>query len=89
MQQFPFYYIIETENDLANELNILFDKELIEKMNNYEEALKNRNQNFISKELNKCEIMKNKIENNIKIYENLINEKKAKGENVILLENML
>ena len=89
MQQFPYYCIIEIENDLANELNILFDKELIEKMNNYEEALKNKNQNFISKELNKCEIMKNKIENNIKIYENLISEKKTKGENVIFLENML
>ena len=89
MQQFPFYCIIETENDLANELNILFDKELIEKMNSYEEALKNKNQNSINIELYKNEKMKMKIENNIKIYENFINQKREKGENVIFLEKML
>ena len=89
MQQFPFYCIIETESDLANELNILFDKELIEKMNNYEEALKFKNENYITKELYKYEKSKTKIENNIKIYENLINEKKSKGDNTVILENML
>ena len=89
IQQFPFYCIIETESDLANELNILFDKELIEKMNNYEEALKFKNENYITKELYKYEKSKTKIENNIKIYENLINEKKSKGDNTVILENML
>ena len=89
MQQFPFYCIIETENDLANELNILFDKELIEKMNSYEEALKNKNQNSINIELYKNEKMKMKIENNIKIYENFINQKKEKGENVIFWRKCL
>lgn len=89
MQQFPFYCIIETESDLANELNILFDKELIEKMNNYEEALKFKNENYITKEIYKYEKSKIKIENNIKIYENLINEKKSKGDNTLILENML
>ena len=89
MQQFPFYCIIETESELTNELNILFDKELIEKMNNYEEALKNKNQIFMDKELLKYVVNKNKIENNIKIYENLIIQKKEKGENTSILENML
>ena len=89
IQQFPFYCIIEIESELSNELNILFDKELIEKMNTYEEALKIKNQNFISKELTKCESMKIKLENSIKIYENLIMEKKSKGENYVFLENML
>jgi hypothetical protein len=89
MQQFPFYCIIETESDLANELNILFDKELIEKMNNYEEALKQKNENYISKEIYKYEQNKIKIEKSIKIYENLITEKKLKGENTVFLENML
>ena len=89
IQQFPFYCIIEIENDLSNELNILFDKELIEKMNTYEEALKFKNQNSISKELTKYENMKNKLEKTIKIYENLILEKKSKGENYVFLENML
>ena len=83
IQQFPFYCIIEIENDLSNELNILFDKELIEKMNTYEEALKFKNQNSISKELTKYENTKNKSEKSIKIYENLILEKKSKGENYI------
>ena len=89
MQQFPFYCIIETESDLTNELNILFDKELIEKMNNYEEALKQKNENYISKEIYKYEQNKIKIEKGIKIYENLITEKKIKGENTFFLENML
>ena len=89
MQQFPFYCIIETENDLAGELNLLFDKELIEKMSSYEEALKLKNQNSINNELIKNEKIKAKIENNIKIYENLINQKKEKGESVIFLEKML
>ena len=89
IQQFPFYCIIEIENDLSNELNILFDKELIEKMNTYEEALKFKNQNSIIKELTKYENMKNKLEKSIKIYDNLILEKKSKGENYVFLENML
>ena len=49
MQQFPFYCIIETENDLTDELNLLFDKELIQKMNKYEEVLKQKNENFITR----------------------------------------
>jgi len=89
MQQFPFYCIIETENDLGNELNVLFDRELIEKMNSYEEALKKRNEIFLSKDFVRNVVNKNKIENNIKIYENLISEKKQKGENTVFLENML
>ena len=89
MQQFPFYYIIETDNDLAEELNILFDKELIEKMNNYEETLKMKNEKLVNKEYQSYVNRKNKIENNIKIYEDLINEKKLKGENTSYLEDML
>ena len=89
MQQFPFYCIIETENDLTDELNLLFDKELIQKMNKYEEVLKQKNENFITRELHKFEINKLKNEKNIKIYENLITEKKIKGENTVFLENML
>ena len=89
IQQFPFYCIIEIENDLSNELNILFDKELIEKMNTYEEALKFKNQNSISKELTKYENMKNTLEKSIKICGGLILEKKSKGENYVFLENML
>ena len=58
-------------------------------MNTYEEALKFKNQNSISKELTKYENMKNKLEKSIKIYENLILEKKSKGENYVFLENML
>ena len=89
IQQFPFYCIIETEDELNEELNILFDKELVEKINNYEESLKNKNQKFINKEYQNYLIKMDKLENNIKIYENLIKEKKAKNENTSYLENML
>ena len=89
IQQFPYYCILETEDDLSEELNILFDKELIEKMNSYEEALKIKNEKLINKEYQNYLIRKNKLENNIKIYENLINEKKLKGENTSYLEDML
>ena len=89
IQQFPYYCILETGDDLNEELNILFDKELIEKMNSYEEALKIKNEKLINKEYQNYLIRKNKLENNIKIYENLINEKKLKGENTSYLEDML
>lgn len=78
IQQFPFYTIIEIEDELNEELNILFDKELVEKINNYEEALKNKNDKIINEEYQNYINKKNKLENNIKIYENLINEKKIK-----------
>ena len=89
IQQFPFYCIIETEDDLNEELNILFDKELIEKINNYEESLKNKNEKLINKEYQNYLLRKNKLENNIKIYENLIKEKRDKNENTSYLESML
>ena len=89
IQQFPFYCIIESESDLSNELNVLFDRELIEKMNNYEKAQKSRNEIFLNKDFLRNIENKNKIENNIKIYENLISEKREKGENTVFLENML
>ena len=89
IQQFPFYCIIETEDDLNEELNILFDKELLEKINNYEDALKIKNEILINREYQNSINRKNKIENNIKIYENLIKEKKLRGENTSYLESML
>ena len=89
IQQFPFYCIIETEEELNEELSILFDKELVEKINKYEESLKNKNEKIINKEYQSFLLRKNKIENNIKIYENLINEKKSRGENTSYLESML
>ena len=89
IQQFPFYTIIEIEDELNEELNILFDKELVEKINNYEEALKNKNDKIINEEYQNYINKKNKLENNIKIYENLINEKKSKNENTSYLEDML
>ena len=89
IQQFPFYCIIEIEDELNEELNILFDKELVEKINKYEESLKNKNEKIINKEYQSFLLRKNKIENNIKIYENLINEKKLRGENTTYLESML
>ena len=89
IQQFPFYCIIETEDELNEELSILFDKELVEKINKYEESLKNKNEKIINKEYQSFLLRKNKIENNINIYENLINEKKLKGENTSYLESML
>ena len=89
IQQFPFYCIIETEDELNEELNILFDKELLEKINNYEESLKVRNEMLINREYQININRKNKIENNIKIYENLIKEKKLRGENTSYLESML
>ena len=66
IQQFPFYCIIETEDDLNEELNILFDKELLEKINNYEDALKIKNEILINREYQNSINRKNKIENNIK-----------------------
>jgi hypothetical protein len=58
-------------------------------MNSYEEALKSRNEIFLNKDLLRNVANKNKIENNIKIFENLISEKREKGENTVFLENML
>ena len=89
IQRFPFYCIIETEDELNEELNILFDKELVEKINNYGESLKNKNEKMINKEYQNYVMRQKKLENNIKIYENLIKEKKDKNENTSYLESML
>ena len=62
---------------------------MVEKINKYEESLKSKNEKIINKEYQNFLLRKNKIENNIKIYENLINEKKIKGENTSYLESML
>lgn len=89
LQNFPNYCIIETENELINELNVLFDKEIIQQMNKYEIAINKKNE--LQKGQKYDNILKNiqTNEENIKIYENLIFTKKEKGEDTSYLEEML
>ena len=94
LQNFSNYGIIETNEDLASEINILFDKEILQKINylyrkEKEKELIEKLNNTKNKELEKCIIQKETITQNIELYEKLLQQKKANHENGIIIEDML
>ncbi len=94
LQSFSIYGIIEINDDLSNELNKLFNKEILEKINIFEQ--KGKEKELVKKlniskekEFEKCLKQKQMIEQNIQLYEKLLLEKKANHENGIIIEDML
>ena len=91
LQKFPNYKIIEINNDLSKELNILFDKDILEKIN----LINNKNDMLFKlnpskeKELNKCLKQKQSLNQNIKLYEKILLEKKNNKENGIIIQDMI
>ena len=85
---------MELEEQLSNELNLLFNKELLIKINEYDEYIKKYNiyqndNNILEKELKQYSLQLNQIQKNIKLYEQIIIDKKARNENAIFMEDML
>ena len=94
LQNFSIYGIIEINDDLSNELNNLFNKEILEKINLFEQ--KGKEKELVKKiniskekEFEKCKKQKQIIEKNIQLYEKILLEKKANHENGIIIEDML
>ena len=88
------YAIVEIEEEFSKELDLLFNKELLIKINEYDEFVKkhnkyNNNTNIISKELKQYSLQLKHIQQNIKLYEQIIVDKKMKNENTLFLEDML
>ena len=88
LQEYKKYAIIEFEDELFTELNILFDKDLLTKIDNYEKfKILSRNEKNV--DLHNALKEYSKINANIKIYQEVINEKKLNNENVDYLNNMI
>ena len=86
--------IVEVEEELSKELDLLFNKELLIKMNECDELIKkyknnNNNINIISKELNQYSMQLKQIQKSIILYERIIIDRKMKSEKTFFLEDML
>ena len=94
LQKFTIYGIVETNNDLSHELSILFDNEILEKINLYEKHEKDRKyreklNSSYGKELVKYLNEKERIKENIRVYEKILIEKKGNNQNLKLIQDML
>ena len=95
------YAIVESEDELAKELKILFDNELLKRLNDFNNVLKDKYSilNNISNNLSNEEKQKKDLENaledhkkikdNIKIYKDILENKKKLNENVDYIEKMI
>ena len=96
------YAVVESEDDLAKELKILFDKDILNRINDYENTVKeklsvinNINSSIMSgnekqnKELDNALDDLKKIKDNIKIYQEILENKKKLNENVEYIEKMI
>ena len=95
------YAIVESEDELGKELKILFDNELLKRLNDFNNVLKDKYSilNNISNSLSNEEKQKKDLENaledhkkikdNIKIYKDILENKKKLNENVDYIEKMI
>ena len=96
------FAIVETEDELDKELKILFDNEILKRINEFSGVLKDKYSiinNISSNSLSKEEKQKKELENaleemkrikdNIKIYQDILENKKKLNENVDYIEKMI
>ena len=88
------YAIIELEDELSQELDMLFNKKLLIKINEYDELLsKNTKNKDVDDKMNinlqKLNEKLKKIERNIYLYEQILINKKNINENNIFIQDML
>ena len=93
-EEHKIYAVVEIEEEFSKELDLLFNKDLLIKINEYDEFIQkyknyNNNANIITKELKQYSLQLKQIQKNIKLYEQIIVNKKMKNENTIFLEDML
>ena len=95
--------LIESEDELGKELKILFDNEIMKKINEYKNVLKDKSsiledidnnvyinkEEKIQKELETAMDEYKKVKDNIDIYRGILNNKKKLGENVDYIEKMI
>ena len=96
------YAIVETEDELGKELKVLFDNEILKRLNEFDNVLKDKlsiinnisNNNLSKEEKQKKELDnaledRKKIKDNIKIYKDILENKKKLNENVDYIEKMI
>ena len=96
------YAIVESEDELSKELKILFDNELLKRLNDFNNVLKDKysilsniSNNDLSKEDKQKKELESaledlkKIKDNIKIYKDILENKKKLNENVDYIEKMI
>ena len=96
------YAIVESEEELSKELKVLFDNELLKRLNDFNSVFKDKNSILnnitninISKEDKQKKELDNaledlqKIKDNIRIYKDILENKKKLNENVDYIEKMI
>ena len=95
--------IVESEDELGRELKILFDNEILKRLNEYKNILGNKNsilddinnKVFVNqeekekKELENAIVEYKKVKENIDIYRGILSNKKKSGENSDYIEKMI
>ena len=95
--------LVESEDELSKELKILFDNEILKRINEYKNVLKDKssilddidNNVYINKEEKNQKELESamdeykKVKENIDIYKGILNNKKKLGENVDYIEKMI
>ena len=95
--------IVESEDELGRELKLLFDNEILKKMSEYKNIIKDKNSildNINNKvyvnheEKNKKELENameeyKKVKENIDIYKGILKTKRKSGENIDYIEKMI
>ena len=95
--------IVESEDELGKELKILFDNEIIKRLNEFKNLLGNKSsllddindkvyinqEEKDQKELDSAIEEYKKVKENIEIYRNILKNKKKSGENTDYIEKMI
>lgn len=85
------YAIIEIENELCKELYSVFDKKLINFINEYDELMKSENSNITIKNYQLQITIKEymKIKANLKLFNDILNKKKQMNEKAEYIEKLI
>ena len=103
LEQHLSYAIVETEDELGKELKVLFDSELLRRIKEFSNILKDKASilndisgiNILTKEEKRKKDLEHavedlkKIKNNIKIYKDILENKKKLNENFGYIEKMI
>ena len=95
--------LVESEDELSKELKVLFDNEILKRINEYKNVLKDKssilddidNNVYINKEEKNQKELESamdeykKVKENIDIYKGILNNKKKLGENIDYIEKMI
>ena len=91
LQLYKTYAIIESEDELSKEIKILFDKDLLKRINEYEnvDKIKIISDNTNNKNLNQALHEIKKLKENIKLYKDILENKRKLNEDADYIEKMI